>query len=125
MPLEARFAYDPEANVFFLNLEGMFVTTVEQAQTITAEIDKRLAAVGKKVRLVANYDNFSLHRSCTTRISPRSAAWPPATTRTSLVTTTRAFMRLNLGAMLSTRGVASHIYESRHEAMNWLRKPPE
>ena len=34
--------------------------------------------------------------------------------------TTSAFMRLKLGAMLSGRDVAPHIYESREEALDWL-----
>jgi propionate CoA-transferase len=36
--------------------------------------------------------------------------------------TTSSFMRLKLSEHLSDRGLAPHIYESRQEAMNWLRK---
>jgi hypothetical protein len=31
-------------------------------------------------------------------------------------------MRLKLSEQLSDRGLAPHIYESRQEAMDWLRK---
>jgi propionate CoA-transferase len=123
VPLEARFAFDPEANLFFLNLEGMSVTTAEQAEAITTEIDKRLAAVGKEVRLVVNYDNFSvapeLHDTYIGAVRGLTERYYTDVTRY----TTSAFMRLKLGEMLSSRGVAPHIYESRQEAVNWHRKP--
>ena len=48
VPLEARFAYDAGRNIFFLNMEGLTVHTPAQLEAITAEAEKRLAAVGKK-----------------------------------------------------------------------------
>ena len=36
--------------------------------------------------------------------------------------TTSSFMWLKLSEHLSGRGLPPHIYESRQEAMNWLRK---
>ena len=42
MPLEARFAYDAERNMFFL------------VQPIGTEVGNRLAVIGKKVRMVIN-----------------------------------------------------------------------
>jgi propionate CoA-transferase len=120
VPLEARFAYDPEANLFFLNLEGMSVTTSDQAEAITAEIDKRLSAVGRKVRLVVNYDNFfvaaELQDTYIAAVRQLAERYYADVTRY----TTSAFMRLKLGGMLSRRGVAPHIYESRREAVSWL-----
>jgi propionate CoA-transferase len=60
VPLEARFAYDAERNTFFLNMEGMSLVTHDEVEEIGTEIDKRLAAIGKKVQMVVNYDNFFL-----------------------------------------------------------------
>ena len=60
VPLEARFAYDTERNMFFLNMEGMALTTLDEVDSIGTEIEKRLAAIGKKVQVVVNYDNFYL-----------------------------------------------------------------
>jgi len=36
VPLEARFGYDAERNIFFLNLEGLSVHTPAQPEAITA-----------------------------------------------------------------------------------------
>ena len=61
VPLDARFTYDADRNIFFINMEGVSVTTAAaEAEAIVAEIEKRLAAVGKKVPVVVNYDNFYL-----------------------------------------------------------------
>ena len=60
IPLEARFAYDAERNMFFLNMEGISLATRDDVEAIGTEVDTRLAAIGQKVLLFVNYDNFYL-----------------------------------------------------------------
>jgi propionate CoA-transferase len=120
VPLEARFSYDAERNIFFLNMEGVSVSTPADAEAITAEIEKRLTAVGKKVPVVVNYDNFYLAPDLADTYASvvRSLAerYYYSVTRY----TTSSFMRLKLSGHLSKRGLAPHIYESRQEALDWL-----
>ena len=122
VPLEARFAYDTERNTFFLNMEGMSLATLDDVESIGAEIEKRLAAIGKKVQVVVNYDNFYLAPDLTdayvTLVRRLAERYYAAVTRY----TTSSFMRLKLSEQLSNRGLAPHIYESRQEAMNWNAK---
>ena len=120
MPLAARFAYDAERNMFFLNMEGVSLVTAEDVESIGTEVDQRLAAIGKKVQMVVNYDNFYLDPALTDaytagvrRLAERYYA---SVTRY----TTSSFMRLKLTRQLHHRDLAPHIYESRQEAMNWL-----
>ncbi len=120
MPLEARFAYDAERNLFFLNMEGMSLVSAHEVKVIGAAVHKRLAAIGKKVQMVVNYDNFYLDPALTDdytagvrRLAERYYA---SVTRY----TTSSFMRLKLTRQLHPRDIAPHIYESREEAMNWL-----
>jgi propionate CoA-transferase len=122
VPLEARFSYDAERNMFFLNMEGMSLASEADVEAIGTEVDKRLAAVGKKVQMVVNYDNFYLapaltddYRSLVRRLAERYYA---SVTRY----TTSSFLRLKLTEQLSDRGLAPHIYESRQEAINWHGK---
>ena len=122
VPLDARFAYDATRNMFFLNMEGMSLVTGDEVQAIGTEVGKRLAAIGKKVQMVINYDNFYLdpaladdYKAVVRSLAERYYA---SVTRY----TTSSFMRLKLSEQLSDRGVAPHIYESRQEAMDWLRK---
>ena len=122
VPLDARFAYDAIRNMFFLNMEGMSLVTGDEVQAIGTEVGKRLAAIGKKVQMVINYDHFYLdpaladdYKAVVRSLAERYYA---SVTRY----TTSSFMRLKLSENLSDRGLAPHIYESRQEAMNWLRK---
>ena len=97
----------------------MTVTTAEQVDALVAGIDRRLAAAGQRVHLIVNYDNFSLaphladaYLAAVDTLSDRNYA-----SRCS----TSAFLRLKLGDMLADRGVAPHIYESRQDAVSWVR----
>ena len=121
VPLENRFAYDAERNMFFLNMEGMSLTGPDDVEAIGTEVEKRLAAIGRKVQMVVNYDNFylapDLIDSYTALIRRLAEKYYADVTRY----TTSSFMRLKLSEQLSHRGLAPHIYESRQEAMNWHR----
>jgi propionate CoA-transferase len=120
VPLEARFTYDADRNIFFINMEGMSVYTAAEAEAIVAEIEKRLAAVGKKVPVAVNYDNFylapDLADTYTSAVRSLAERYYESVTRY----TTSSFLRLKLSGHLTKRGLAPHIYESRQEALDWL-----
>ena len=120
MPLEARFAYDAERNMFFLNMEGMSLVTADDAAAIGTAVRQRLAAIGKKVQMVVNYDNFYLDPALTddyiAGVRTLAERYYASVTRY----TTSSFMRLKLTRQLHHRDLAPHIYESREEAINWL-----
>jgi propionate CoA-transferase len=122
VPLEARFAYDAERNTFFLNMEGMSLISRDEVEAIVTEVDKRLAAIGKKVQMVVNYDNFFLAPDVTddyiSMVRGLAERYYASVTRY----TTSSFLRLKLSEQLSHRGLSPHIYESRQEAMRWLGK---
>ena len=120
VPLDARFTYDADRNIFFINMEAMSVSTPAEAEAIVAEIEKRLTAVGKKVPVVVNYDNFylapDLADTYTSAVRSLAERYYDSVTRY----TTSSFMRLKLSGHLNARGLAPHIYESRQEALDWL-----
>jgi propionate CoA-transferase len=122
VPLEARFAYDAERNIFFLNMEGMSLVSHDQVEAIGSEIETRLSAIGKKLQMVVNYDNFTLAPDVTddyiSLVRGLAERYYASVTRY----TTSSFMRLKLSERLSHRGLAPHVYESRQEAMSWLGK---
>ena len=122
VPLEARFAYDTDRNTFFLNMEGLSIQTAAQADAIIAEIEKRLASIGRKVHVAVNYDNFyvapDLADTHVAAIRSFAERYYDSVTRY----TTSSFMRLKLSGQLSERGLAPYIYESRQEALDWLHR---
>ncbi len=58
LPMDARFSYDPTRNMFFLNMEGMSLTTRDEVDEIRAEVARRLSAIGGKVNMIVNHDYF-------------------------------------------------------------------
>jgi len=120
MPLEARFAYDAERNMFFLNMEGMSLVTADDAAAIGTAVRQRLAAIGRKVQMVVNYDNFYLDPALTDDYIAGVRALAERYYASVTRYTTSSFMRLKLTRQLHHRDLAPHIYESREEAINWL-----
>ncbi|WP_370935176.1 acyl CoA:acetate/3-ketoacid CoA transferase [Amycolatopsis sp. cg13] len=122
IPLEARFGYDEPRNLFFLNLEGMTLRTADEVDAIAREVDQRLAALGRKVQMVVNYDNFSVDPALTDQY--RAVVRRLAERYYENVTryTTSAFLRLKLADQLTGRGLSPHLYESRQEALTWLER---
>jgi propionate CoA-transferase len=122
IPLEARFSYDAERNTFFLNMEGLSVYTPEQAEAVAGEVEKRLATIGKKVHVAVNYDNFYLAPDLADAYAGAVRSLAERYYESVTRYTTSSFMRLKLSGHLSERGLAPHIYESRQEALEWLRR---
>ena len=117
VPLEARFSYDAERNLFFLNMEGVTARTKDDVQAVATELEKRLIAIGKKVQMVVNYDNFHLAPDLTDDYIAVVRGLVDRYYATVTRYTTSAFLRLKLSEQLSGRGLAPHVFESRQEAM--------
>src|SRR6201996_357620 len=105
LPLDERFNYDADKNMFFVNFEGLQVHSQEQIDGIRREVESRLAGVATKPQAIINYDNFSIHPEL---IDSYSA------TVTKLVNdfyagvtryTTSSFLRMKLGDALEQRHV--------------------
>ncbi len=120
LPLEARFTYDADRNMFFLNMEGMSLVTPEDVTTIGTEIEKRLAAIGRKVHIVVNYDNCSLAEAVTDHYAALVRRLGERYYLSVTRYTTSSFKRLKLGEQLSHRGLSVHVHGSRQDAMTWL-----
>lgn len=121
VPIEARFSYDEEHNILFLNFEGHEVKTMDTVERLKDRIRAIVEPLGHKVYAVVNYDNFVLDRDV-------EDAYIEAVRHVGEhhflgVTrfTTSAFMHAKLGDALVKRGVAPHIFESRDEATAAVR----
>jgi propionate CoA-transferase len=122
LPFDARFNYDDEHNVLFLNLSELVVKSDEVVARFRERIRSIVEPLGHKVYTVVNYDGFELDRDvedayldAVTELGDRYFL---GVTRF----TTSAFMRAKLGDSLGKRGVAPHIYESEEEAKGVLKE---
>ena len=58
LPLDQRFNYDPNQNIFFANFEGLTVRSVADVQAIRNALEARLVLLSHKVPALVDYDNF-------------------------------------------------------------------
>jgi len=111
-----RIAYQPERNLLFLNFQGLKLTNAKDAHDVRAAVERKCIEIGHKVKAIANYDGFEI-------LEPAMDAYAEVVKHISEhyysnVTrySTSAFLRNKLGAAISGRGLAPHIYETQAEA---------
>lgn len=121
-PLEDRLIYDPQKNLFFVNLEGHTIRSREDIEQLRTLVEARLGPVGKKVFAIVNYDNFTIYPELLDdymdMVKEIVSRYYYGVTRY----TTTAFLRMKLGQSLEQRDVAPHIYESEEEARRHLQQ---
>lgn len=116
IPLEQRLTYEPESNIFFVNLEGFSVRSTAEIDSIRALVEARLAPLGRKVQTIVNYENFTILPELLDAYSAMVAGLAERFYATTTRYTTSGFLRLKLGDALHRRQVAPHIYETAEEA---------
>ncbi len=114
--LEDRLKYNAEDNLFFVNLEGYAVKTIEDVRDVERAVTGILSPLDKRVYTIVNYDNFfiapELVDGYTDMVKGLMERFYSKVTRY----TTSTFLRMKIGDALQKRDVAPHIYESQAEA---------
>jgi propionate CoA-transferase len=123
VPLERRFIYDPQQNIFFINFEGLVVKSEADIDAIRDNVARILAPVGRKVYVIVNYDNFTILPDLVDAYSDMVKDLVDRFYSGVTRYTTSGFLRVKLGDALQKRHVAPHIYESAEEAQHHLRDP--
>ncbi|HEV7914050.1 MAG TPA: acyl CoA:acetate/3-ketoacid CoA transferase, partial [Albitalea sp.] len=60
LPLAQRIELDERSQVLFINFEGLTVDSEQDIADIEAEVEQRVKPLGRRVRVVVNYDHFSI-----------------------------------------------------------------
>lgn len=122
LSLEERLSYDPVENLFFVNLEGYAVRSLDDVREVGESVAAILAPLNRKVHTIVNYDNFFIApevlEAYTDMVKDLVDRFYSGVTRY----TTSTFLRMKIGDALARRDVAPHIYESRAEAQAALKK---
>ena len=116
LPMEERFSFDAAQDMFFINFEHLAVRRTADIAAIQAEVDKRLAPLGRRVHVIVNYDHFSISPEL---LGPYSDMVKGLVERYySGVSrfTTNGFLRMKLGEALRQHGVTPHLFTSEAEA---------
>lgn len=56
--ISERLSYDEETNTLFMHFEGLRLDTVADVESLNLTLDDYFQKLGKKVKVVVNYDNF-------------------------------------------------------------------
>ena len=121
LPFDARFKYDEEHNVLFINFEKLEVKRPETVEAIRQKVRAICEPLGHRVYTIVNYEGFVLDRDVedayTEMVQEVVERYYLGVTRF----TTSSFMRAKLGDALAKRNLSPHIFESEQEAREELR----
>jgi propionate CoA-transferase len=118
MSLSERITYDPARNTMFINWEGFEVRTTDEVELVRREVETRCRAIGRKLAMVINYDQFYLDPAVSDAFFSMITYLQQRYYTTASRYTTSAFMRLKLGASLAERELAPHVFETFDEAQS-------
>ena len=116
IPLDDRFTYDRQQELFFINLERFVVRSHADIEAIHNAVEAKLAPLGQRVYAIVNYDNFSIPPDLLDEYSTMVRSLTDRYYSGVSRYTTSGFMRIKLGEALEGRGLAPHIFESADEA---------
>jgi propionate CoA-transferase len=118
-----RVCYQEDADVLYMNFEGLQLETEADAEDLAVQLEATLKAYGRKLAAVVNYDNFRLAPAAAERywamVRHNTTHYLSSTTRYS----TNAFFRHQLGERLCQARLDGHVYRSFDEAVDHLEPP--
>ena len=120
LPLNQRFIFDTQRQIFFANFEGVTVRDAADVAEIRAALEASLQPIGHKVPAFVDYDDFNvLPEALDAYVNMVQDIAARHYSRVSRYATS-AFLRSKLGEALAQRGVAPHIFESASQAVQYL-----
>jgi propionate CoA-transferase len=122
IPLDQRFTYDRQQDLFFVNFERFAVRTSADIKAIEKAAETKLAPLGHRVYAIVNYDNFSISPELLDEYSAMVRSLTDRFYSGVSRYTTSGFLRFKLGEALQNRGVAPHIFDSADKARSDWRK---
>ena len=110
LPFDARFSYDEQHNILFLNFSELRVKSSDDIERLKGHIQAIVEPLGHKVYAVVNYDGFDLAGECEDEYLEQLREVGEKYFHGVTRFTTSAFMRAKLGDQLEqARGGTAHI----------------
>ncbi len=108
-----RFRYDAASETVYVNFEGVRLETVEDAHELARDLESRFAALGRRVHVVVNYDNFELSSAAAdeffSMVNRNEQRFFLSSTRYS----TTAFLRRQFGRQFGDHDLHANFSEKR------------
>ena len=120
-PLQERLTYDSANNVFYIDLAGLSIHSLEDIERLRQAVERAVAPVGRKVYAIVNYDRLSIRPDLVddyvTMVKGLMQRHYLRVTRY----TSSTFLRMKLGEALTRNDVSPHhFYRSESEARGLL-----
>ena len=120
-PLQERLTYDSANNVFYIDLAGLSIHSLEDIERLRQAVERAVAPVGHKVYAIVNYDRLSIRPDLVddyvTMVKGLMQRHYLRVTRY----TSSTFLRMKLGEALTRNDVSPHhFYRSESEARGLL-----
>jgi propionate CoA-transferase len=118
--LPERISYDADRHILFVNLVGMYMRVKEDIDALKAELEKRCQAIGERVGVIINYDQFRISDAVMDDYAAMDRYMMERYYTTITRYATSAFMRMKLDQEFSKRHIAPHVFERQEEAQAFL-----
>ena len=116
MSMDERFVFDPDANVAYVNFEGLRILDLDDVRALADFLDTRFAALDRRVNVVVNYDHFTLGDDAADAffemVRRNTESYFLSSTRYS----TNAFYRRQMGRRFTDERLQHRIYSNFSEA---------
>jgi propionate CoA-transferase len=120
LTLEERFDYRPDANLVFVNFEGLTLESADEAEALATFLGRRLYELGHRVNLIVNYDNFELGRPAARRFFAMVREHERRYLLSTIRYSTDAFLRRKLGRAFAEARLSQTFYRSFEDATHAL-----
>jgi propionate CoA-transferase len=115
-----RITFDVKRDTLFINYEGFSVRTTDDVELVRREVENRCRAIGHRIAVVVNYDSFTLDPTVSDAFFSMITYLQHRYYTSASRYTTSAFMRLKLGASLTERALAPHVFETLSEVHTFM-----
>ncbi len=116
MSMDERFVHDPDANVTYVNFEGLRILDLDDVRSLADFLDTRFTALGRRVNVVVNYDHFTLGDDAADAffemVRQNTERYFLSSTRYS----TNAFYRRQMGRRFTDEHLQHRVYGNFSEA---------
>jgi propionate CoA-transferase len=116
LSLAERISFDAERDTLFINYEGFQVRTTDDVELVRREVENHCRTIGHRIAVIVNYDGFTLDPVVSDAFFSMITYLQQRYYSSASRYTTSAFMRLKLGASLTERALAPHVFETLQEA---------
>jgi len=119
-----RVRYDPRENIVYVNFEGLTLDSDADVARLGNFLDNRFSALGQRVHVIVNYDNFALAPAATEAFSAMVAHNQERYFVSSTRHSTNAFFRRQLAGHLAPAHLERTVYRDVQAAKNALIREP-